>query len=132
MEAGKLDGASLRSTYQKIPVVVKSKTVSFKKEMYLCPASMTCGTFMAHVRKHARALTAAEAMYLLVGTHQHIQVPLHESIGSLDKTYAADDGYLYVHVEKEETFGEREPSNYEICLVLLALVILVGLVALVL
>jgi len=105
MEAGKLDGASLRSTYQKIPVVVKSKSISFKKELFLCPKDLTCGRFMAQVRKHARALTAAEAMYLLMGEHQQIMVPMHESIGSLDKDYANEDGYLYVYVEKEQTFG---------------------------
>lgn len=87
----------------RIPCIVETRVnfPSIDKNKYLVPPDLTVGQFMSILRKRVK-MEPSTAMFLFVnntmpaGTH---------TIEQVHKNHAADDGFLYIEVSGEDTFG---------------------------
>lgn len=90
----------------RIPVICephKRSRNSFKldKRKYLVPHDMPLGSFVCVLRKRLR-LSSVDAIYLFVnGT----LAQSHETMGSIHHNNVDEDGFLYILVSPEKTFG---------------------------
>ena len=70
---------------------------------YIVPSDFTFGKFINHIRSRIK-LPAEKAMYMMVG-NDIIPVPSH-TLSEVYNKYKDEDGFLYVIVTGENTFGK--------------------------
>ncbi len=85
-----------------VPIIVQGD-VSLKKHKYLVPSGLTIGHFMASVRKQLNCpLNSQQGLVFSCGTH----FPnAHELISVVFNNYRDKDGFLYMDIHVENTFG---------------------------
>lgn len=96
----------IRTLFKKLPVLVHSKTLVFKKEVYLCDPDTTAGRLIFKCRSNLHdgsVVGPADGLYMFTGDNALVR--LHSMVGELDSTYKTDDGFLHLWLEKESTFG---------------------------
>lgn len=92
----------------RIPIIIQaSKDIELKREKFLSPTDITVGGFLFELRKtlhihHTQALFLYTDNLLLV-TSSAIEVIYNK--------HKSDDGFLYITVAKERTFGEDQLCN---------------------
>lgn len=69
----------------------------------LVPKSMLFGCLHKIMHSHCDKKSAYSSYFLYV--KRHIIVPLFETVGSAHKQYGDEDGFLYVTMRQENTFG---------------------------
>lgn len=89
----------------KIPVIVeKVKNTALPdldKHKYLVPADINVGQFLFVIRKRIK-LAPEQAMFIFIDNNIP---PTNSLLSELYKTYKDEDGFLYMNVCGESTFG---------------------------
>lgn len=106
LEKRKDDSRGIRERYpDRIPVIVyveeKSEIPKLDKIKYLIYPEMTVSQFMYILRNKVH-IPPEKAIFAFVGNT--IPSP-SEVFGNLDKSYRDEDGFLYVKIASETTFG---------------------------
>lgn len=96
----------IREKYpDRIPIICekinRSDVPEIDKEKYLVPNDLTVGQFIYVIRKRVK-LPAEAAIYLFVGGSIP---PTSALIANVYESFKDEDGFLYVHYSKENTFG---------------------------
>lgn len=87
----------------RIPIYVETQKSLPKldKVKYMVPKDLTIGQFQMVVRKRMK-LDAGKAIFLFV---DGVLPPVSSNIENMYNRHKAEDGFLYVHVAEENTFG---------------------------
>jgi GABA(A) receptor-associated protein len=76
------------------------------RKKFLAPKEISMACFTNEIRKHITNLRPEEAIFLLCGTNNGIMVPISQTVDQVYDKYKDDDGFLYIHVSLENTFGK--------------------------
>jgi GABA(A) receptor-associated protein len=116
LEERKVLSAQLRKKYNnRTPIIINYKnihdinTISHKfnnqqphiRKKFLVPVNITVSQLIVIIRKKIK-LKQQEAIFIFVGG---IIPPSSENIGVIYNNYANEDGFLYMEVSLENTFG---------------------------
>ena len=90
----------------RVPIIVESisKKLSLNKDKYLVPGDSTIGSFLGEIRKNA-IINSQEAIFLFGGKSGNILMPATNTMDQIYERYKDDDGFLYIRVAIENTFG---------------------------
>jgi len=93
-----------------VPLIVETnqKDIDLKKNKFIVPSDIQASQFLYTIRKHIKNLNPSEALFLLVVNENHYQttlVPGSKTMDVIYDTYHAQDGFLYIQLSKENTFG---------------------------
>jgi GABA(A) receptor-associated protein len=102
------DSRRIRDKYpDRIPViceVAKSSSLSLDKCKYLVPHDITVGQFQYILRKKIPNLTADQGLYMFVNN----SLPtITSEMSILYNEKKDDDGFLYIIINTESTFGKK-------------------------
>jgi GABA(A) receptor-associated protein len=87
----------------RIPCVVTcARDININKHKYLVPNDLQMGQFNMVLRKRT-SLLPAEAMFVF--TEKNTLVPTTAMLSNLYHEHANPDGFLYLTISKENTFG---------------------------
>lgn len=94
--------AEIRKKYNgRTPVLIKENSnVEIKKKKFLVPNDITIGQFIHFLRKYINKLKPEEGMFIFINN----QIPANNSLIS-NPDYVDKDGFVYVDLRKENTFG---------------------------
>lgn len=87
----------------RIPIICESldQDLDLDKKKYLVPADLTMGQFMFIIRKRLK-LGPEQALFVFINN----RIPVTSSIiSNMYKENKDEDGFLYVLISKESTFG---------------------------
>lgn len=99
---------AMRKKYpNRVPVIVapagsRGNIPTITQEKFIISKDLTIGAFMFQLRKKM-TIMSDEAIFLFVGNG--IIPPTSATMGSIDERFHDDDGFLYVQVTIENTFG---------------------------
>lgn len=97
----------LRSQYpDRIPVIIEpsdKKSIELNRKKYLTPVDISIGAFLHEIRKQAK-VKAEEAIFLFFGNG--VLAPTAFTMSQAYEKYKDEDGFLYITVALENTFGE--------------------------
>lgn len=88
-----------------VPVIMcPGRDVVLNKTKFVIPETVKVGTLILHAREQIQSLLPHESIFVFV---QESVIPsISTSMAELYARYKdVDDGFLYVHVTKENTFG---------------------------
>jgi hypothetical protein len=94
--------ALMKRYRDRVPVIIKESKVKFEKTKFLPWKDSTFGQFMHFSRKYAEVICEKET---LIGFIDNVMVPVSADMGSLYGEHADPDGFLYVTITRENTFG---------------------------
>lgn len=99
--------AAFRQKYpDKIPIIVEkakgSTLPDLEKNKFLCPSDSNMGKLIFEVRQRI-PLRQEQAIFLFLDNTTI--APINTTIGEIYQRYGAEDGFLYVTVTAENTFG---------------------------
>lgn len=100
----------IRSQYQdRIPIIVEvsesnAKKLQLNRKKFLAPADISMGAFLSEIRKQSN-ISSEEALFLFCGSKSGILVPTSNSVSQVYEKYKDEDGFLYMVVALENTFG---------------------------
>ena len=99
-------GANLREKYpNRVPVVVVCKeniNITLERTKFLVSSDSTIASFIILLRQYI-TLKKHEALFLIVN---NTLVPNNSNLLSVYNDHkSTDDGLLYIHIAKENTFG---------------------------
>jgi len=102
----KLESDKIKKKYpNRIPIIVevgdKSSDLTLEKNKYLCPGDLTCGQFLFVIRKRTK-LTAEQALFVFTNDTLPASAALMSQLYHEQKD---KDGFLYMTIAKESTFG---------------------------
>lgn len=97
----------LRSQYpDRIPVIIEpsdKKSIELNRKKYLTPVDISIGAFLNEIRKQAK-VKPEEAIFLFFGSG--VLAPTAFTMSQAYDKYKDEDGFLYITVALENTFGE--------------------------
>ena len=82
----------------------KSDVSDIEKKKYLVPSDITVGKFVYEIRKHMK-LSPEKAIFLFVGNG--VLPPTAALMSQIYDRFKDEDGFLYLLVSGENTFGEH-------------------------
>ncbi len=85
----------------KIPIIVESKNIKLKKYKYLVHKNDELSFFLLILRKFIE-IKQDEAIFTFINNKIPI---LSESVGSIYNQNKDEDGFLYIQISLESTFG---------------------------
>lgn len=93
-----------------IPLIVETnqKDLDLKKNKFIVPGDIQASQFLYTIRKHLKHLNPNEALFLLVINENSNHTTLVTGAQTMEviyDTYHAEDGFLYIQLSKENTFG---------------------------
>jgi len=105
-EKRKSEADRIRLKYpDRIPVIAekleRSSIPDLDKKKYLVPADLTMSQFVYVIRKRIK-LPADQAIYIFVNG---ILPPASSLMSQIYKQYADEDGFVYLKIASESTFG---------------------------
>lgn len=87
-----------------VPVIMcAAKGLTLSKTKFIVPNHTKFGTLVLHARDHLLELSAADAIFLFVG--EGVALPVSVYMEHAYERFRDEDGFLYVYVTKENTFG---------------------------
>ena len=89
---------------QRIPVICEaiSDEIKIDKSKFITPADLTYGQFVYVIRKRAK-IKPEETIYLML--ENNIAPSQNMSMAQIYNQYASSDGFIYIKVMKETSFG---------------------------
>ena len=91
------------------PVIVSSPdgSLPLDKWKYLAPHTHRMAMLYYEIQKHSLKLGASDGLYYMISDpyHKCISVPGSLTVGEVYAAYKDVDGFLYVMVMRENTFG---------------------------
>ena len=88
---------------EKLPVILESNTIDLTQNKYLVPGDITVTKFLIEIRRHMPSISSETAYYLI--TSKNIVLSPTEEMSLAYAKHQEDCGFLYLHVEKENTYG---------------------------
>lgn len=86
----------------KIPIICETYNIDNKyKKKYLVPCELTIGQFMYVLRKKMSILPE-QAIFLFINNKL---IPINAIIGEIYNVNKDSDGFLYIDISNENTFG---------------------------
>lgn len=112
-EKRKAESDRIRSKYpDRIPVIAerleKSDIPDLDKKKYLVPSDLTMGQFVYVIRKRIK-LSADQAIFLFVN---NTLVPSGTLMSQVYKDHADEDGFAYICVAGENSFGSVSTASF--------------------
>lgn len=107
LDVRKVDSDKILSKYpDRIPVIVdvfhlNAKSINLDKHKYLVPADLMISQFMYIIRKRCK-LTPEKAIFLFI---ENTLPPSSMLMGEIYKNKKNIDGFLYITISEESTFG---------------------------
>ena len=96
-----LSNRILKKYRDKIPIIIQSKNIKCRKYKFLVHKNDEFSFFLLILRKFIE-IHPDEALYTFINN----TIPVNsETIGSIYKKYVEEDGFLYVNISLESTFG---------------------------
>lgn len=88
----------------KIPIIInsKSKNINLSRTNFIIPDDMTVSMFICYIRKNI-TLDQNQSIYMF--TEKGILIPSSYSLHRIYNEYKNQDGYLYLTIALENTFG---------------------------
>lgn len=88
----------------RIPVIVQGdKQLKLKKQKFLAPKNMTVANLLTQIRNQTET-TKSTAIFLFSDKTGSL-IPINRKIIDIYDKYHDQDGFLYIHVSIENTFG---------------------------
>jgi GABA(A) receptor-associated protein len=98
----KSESARIKDRYNGlVPVIIESKNMVLTKKKYLVPNHLTIGQFVFFVRKQL-SIRPEKAIFLYINGRLP---PTSESVLTIQTSEMDEDGFLYMEIEEENTFG---------------------------
>lgn len=91
----------------RIPVIVEvapKNEIKLDKTKYLVPGDIAVGRFLTEIRSKAD-VKPEEAIFIFCGDRSNILVPTSHTLDQLYANYRDDDGFMYLTIALENTFG---------------------------
>jgi GABA(A) receptor-associated protein len=107
LKARKTLSHNIQARYpQRIPVVVERDCTLplLDKSKFITPFDLTLGQFVSVLRKRIK-LEPEHALFVFVGQDL---APNSSLLGKLYHEYADEDGFLYLYLASENTFGNQK------------------------
>ena len=108
----------LRTQYpDRIPVIIDTndkKSIEINRKKYLTPVDISIAAFLNEIRKQAK-IKPEEAIFLFFGNG--VLAPTAYTMSQAYDKYKDEDGFLYITVALENTFG-ADVYNYVISKIL--------------
>lgn len=103
------DFSAVKRKYSnKIPLVIESKSFEMKKKKFLMEYDQTVTELLMALRKH-QSLLPSEAVFLYAYDNtKPIILSGSDMIGVVYDKYKYNDGFLYIQIQKENTFGSKQ------------------------
>lgn len=103
LEQRKAESLKIRTKYpDKIPIICEvSKDIVLDKNKYLVPNDLTAGQFIYVIRKKMKLLPEQSVFIFINKTLP----PSGELLSEIYKSSKDEDGFLYIYVAMESTFG---------------------------
>jgi len=94
----------LRRYPDKIPIIINSNTPEIKltSTNFIIPDNMTMLMFVCYIRKN---ITLNQNQSIYIFTEKNTLIPCSYSLNRVYNEYKNQDGYLYLTLTLEETFG---------------------------
>lgn len=86
-----------------IPVILESRTIDLSKNKFLVPDNATVSFFLRKVRKYITSISENTAYYLI--TDSGVMLTPTEYISSIQHRHKRECGFLYINIEKEDSYG---------------------------
>lgn len=106
-EMRRAESARLAKHYpERIAVIaepIAGSNLELDKHKYLVPGSLTAGQLMYVFRKRMQ-LEPAQALFMFVGP-KHVMSISSDTVRHMSESIVSDDGFLYVELARENTFG---------------------------
>jgi len=97
----------LKEQYKnRVPIIVEigsNSNLKLDKNRYISPKDISLGAFLNEVRKKS-SIKPEEAIFMFCD--DNVLVPTNHLISQVYERYADDDGFLYLTVTLENTFGD--------------------------
>lgn len=103
----------------RIPVIVQSsKEIKLKRQKFLVPKQMTMAHLLNEIRNQTE-ISGATTIFLFADKTGSL-IPINRQIIDIYEKYHDDDGFLYINLAIENTFGELsklfDPTPvFEVC-----------------
>jgi GABA(A) receptor-associated protein len=99
----------IRTQYpDRIPIIVEvarsNNQLKLNRKKFLAPSDISVGGFLGEIRKQA-CLRPEEAIFIFCGSGGGVLVPTGDNMADIYEKYKDDDGFLYIIVALENTFG---------------------------
>ncbi len=108
LEHRTLESTKIRRKYpQRVPIICETtdRTIRLDKFKYLVPDDLTVGHFVATIRRMIN-ISAEQAIFIFIdGANGELLPPTSATIGKLYKDHQNIDGFMYVRITTETTFG---------------------------
>ena len=86
----------------KVPVIIASSNIKLIKSKFLVNNDMTFGQLVIILKKYVE-LSSTETLYLCASNY--VSIKLSSIISETWERYRDEDGFLYLILNKENTFG---------------------------
>lgn len=103
------ESSRIKSKYpERVPCIVelsskiKDKDINLDKNKYLVPNDLTCGQLLYIIRKRIK-LGPEKALFMYVSEKD--LPPSSSILSQIYQQHSDDDGFLYLKIESENTFG---------------------------
>jgi GABA(A) receptor-associated protein len=102
----KIEAEKILKKYpDRIPIIVEVSpsmpNLQLEKNKYLCPGDLTCGQFSYVIRKRT-TINPEQALFIFINN----TLPATSSMmKQIYKEHKYDDGFLYMLISEESTFG---------------------------
>ena len=84
-----------------IPIIINSTQIELRKHKFLISGDMQMGQLLYAIRKQTQ-LQPQEAIFVYVN---NTLVPINKMVHDLWENYHNEDGFIYLTICKENTFG---------------------------
>jgi len=100
----------------RIPIIVNSVDFYLEKTRYIVPNDITVGQFIIEARKYIKGIDKQSSYKDVIGPEQSIFIVIESNnllppsstlMGDVYKKYKDSDGFLYLRICQESTFGEN-------------------------
>ncbi len=91
----------------RLPIITETlpnTDINLDRKKFLVPSDISMGGFLTELRKHTK-LRSEEALYIFCGSKGGVLVPANQTICEIYEKYKDEDGFLYMLVALENTFG---------------------------
>jgi GABA(A) receptor-associated protein len=105
LETRKQESKNIMLKYpSKIPIIVQlfeNSKLNLEKNKYLVPSDLSFGQFIYIIRKKIK-ISETEALFFYINNKIHNN---NKNISDIYDDEVGEDGYMYVYVSAESTFG---------------------------
>ena len=92
----------LKKYPDRIPIIIDSNNLKLERYKYLVPSNLTVMNFRSIMRKKITVITEKDAIFMFCANYI---IMSQEKMGDIYKKYKDKDGFLYITISKENTFG---------------------------